>query len=535
MMNRKEAEVKLKETFRFNHFHDEQWKTISHVLKGEKVLLIERTGFGKSLCYQFPATVLPGVTIIFSPLIALMRDQVKKLNMLKIPAACLNSEQSAQENANILQEAIENKIKILYIAPERLENLQWSKAVRKMNLSMVVVDEAHCISVWGHDFRPAFRRIVELVRMLPAGVPVLATTATATPVVERDIARQMSGEVRVVRGKLMRDNLQLHVQKMATQDDKLIWLAQHLNRFDGSGIIYAGTRKEVVKITGWLKQNQISSAGYHAGLTSSERKRIEQGMMENRWKCIVSTNALGMGIDKPDIRFIVHTQIPQSPIHYYQEIGRAGRDGDIGKVILLYHPEDVKLPKLFINFSKPAAVTYQKFIRVLQEESMSESRLTTKLGVPDAVIRSVKTDLLEQGIIREKTGAGKKILSLIPSGPSPDLEMIDALRTVRFAELDQMVAYAETKESRMKFLCRYLGDLEEFDLKNCDNSGMRPLPLLDDDLIERRLKKFNGEEDLLPVKSINVPGLTTMPDDDRRAYRDDPYYRRLFERYREQE
>lgn len=534
-MNRKEAEAMLKEKFRLEHFHDEQWKTIGHILKGEKVLLIERTGFGKSLCYQFPATVLPGVTIIFSPLIALMRDQVKKLNSLGIPAACLNSEQSVAENNGIIQDAVNGKLKILFIAPERIENLQWTKAVKKMSLSMVVVDEAHCISVWGHDFRPAFRRIVELVRMLPEGVPVLATTATATPVVERDIARQMSGEVRVIRGKLMRSNLQLHVQMMGEQDDKLIWLAQHLNRFEGSGIIYAGTRKEVVKISGWLKQNQISNIGYHAGLAPSERKRIEQGMMENRWKCVVSTNALGMGIDKPDIRFIVHTQIPQSPIHYYQEIGRAGRDGDTGKVVLLYHPEDVKLPKLFINFSKPAAATYQKFIRLLTEEAMSEQRLMDKLRVPEAVIRAIKTDLLEQGIIREKTGAGRRILSLIPSGPSPDLEMIETLRKVRFAELDQMIAYAETKESRMKFLCRYLGDLEDFDLKNCDNSGMRPLPLLDDDLIERRLKKFNGEEDLPPGRSIEISGLIQLQEDDRRAYRDDPYHRRVFERYREQE
>ncbi len=519
-MNRNEAELRLKEIFGFNHFHDEQWKTISHVLKGEKVLLIERTGFGKSLCYQFPATVLPGITIIFSPLIALMRDQVQKLNKLGVKAACLNSEQSSAENSDILSAAIDGKLKILFIAPERLENLQWAKAVPQMKLAMVVVDEAHCISVWGHDFRPAFRRIVELVRMLPDRVPVLATTATATPVVERDIARQMSGEVRVIRGKLMRGNLQLHVQVMGEQDDKLIWLAQHLGRFDGSGIIYAGTRKEVVKITGWLQQNKISCAGYHAGLTPGERKKIEQGMMENRWKCVVSTNALGMGIDKPDIRFVIHTQIPQSPIHYYQEIGRAGRDGDTGKVVLLYHPDDIKLPKLFINFSKPAAATYQKFIRVLEEEPLSEQKLTDKLRVPDAVIRSIKTDLLEQGIIREKLKAGKRILSLIPSGPAPDMEMIETLRKVRFAELDQMVAYATTKESRMKFLCSYLGDLEEFDLKNCDNSGMRPLPLMDDILIERRLRIFNGETETeedgmpaLPYFAFRQPVPELLPDD----------------------
>lgn len=492
-MNRRDAEKQLKEKFGFDKFHDEQWKTIQHVLNGERVLLIERTGFGKSLCYQFPAAIFPGTTIIFSPLIALMRDQVKKLNSLGISARCLNSEQNTAENSQILKDAVNGKIKILYIAPERLESTAWTKAVKEMKLSMVVVDEAHCISVWGHDFRPAFRRIIDLVRTLPVEIPVLATTATATPVVERDIAAQVSGKVRVIRGKLMRQNLQLYVQRVTYQDDKLIWLAQHLNRLEGSGIIYVGTRKEVVRITDWLKQNHITAAGYHAGLSAAERQRIEAGMMENRWKCVVSTNALGMGIDKPDIRFIIHTQIPQSPIHYYQEIGRAGRDGETGKVILLYHREDVKLPKMFINFSKPAIHQYEKFIRLLKEESMTEAKLAASMKASENAIRSIKSDLLDQQIIRETTKGQKKLLHYIPTGPDLDAGIIDRLREVRFAELDQMVAYAETGESRMKFLCRYLGDLEEMELKNCDNSGIRPLPLLDDSRLENMLRKFNGQ------------------------------------------
>lgn len=492
-MTRKNAEQLLAATFGFNHFHEEQWKTIQHVLKGERVLLIERTGFGKSLCYQFPATVLSGITIIFSPLIALMRDQVKKLNALNIPARCLNSEQTELENNRILDDAVNGKVKILYIAPERLENLAWIKAVNRMQLSMVVIDEAHCISVWGHDFRPAFRRIVELVSRLPAHVPVLATTATATPVVERDIVRQMSGEVRVIRGKLMRDNLQLYVQYMSCQDDKLTWLAHHLPKLEGNGIIYTGTRKEVARVTEWLKKNEIPCIGYHAGLSTEERKRIEQGMMDNRWKCIVSTNALGMGIDKPDIRFIIHTQMPQSPIHYYQEIGRAGRDGSSGKVVLLYHPDDIKLPKLFVNFSKPAITTYKKLIKLVSEDALTETQLSVKMNVPDSAIRSIKTDLLEQGILRERMRAGKKVISFIPSSPEPDYQMIDTLRTVRMAELDQMVGYAETKESRMKFLCRYLGDLNENDFSNCDNSGIHPLPVVEDLLIDQKLRQFNGE------------------------------------------
>ncbi len=188
-MTRQEAESVLQRTFKLPKFYDEQWLTIDKLLKGEKVLLIEKTGFGKSLCFQFPATIFNGTTVIFSPLIALMRDQVKKLASLGISAKCINSEQTPEENTQIINEAKQGNIKILYIAPERQENNEWIEATQQMNLSMVVVDEAHCISVWGHDFRPAFKRIIHLVKLLPKGLPVLATTATATKRVENDIAQ----------------------------------------------------------------------------------------------------------------------------------------------------------------------------------------------------------------------------------------------------------------------------------------------------------------------------------------------------------
>ena len=205
-MNREDAEIKLKRVFGLDHFYDEQWEAIRRILDGERILMIQRTGFGKSLCYQFPATQFSGVTVIFSPLIALMRDQVKALNNKGISARYINSEQSPEENSSTIQDALDGKVKILYIAPERQENMEWIEATRKMNLSMVVIDEAHTISVWGHDFRPAFRRIINLVKLLPQSLPVLATTATATKRVQQDIEQQIGGKLTTIRGLLVRDN-----------------------------------------------------------------------------------------------------------------------------------------------------------------------------------------------------------------------------------------------------------------------------------------------------------------------------------------
>lgn len=195
-INRQQAEQHLKEKFGLEHFYNDQWRAIERILRGERILLIERTGFGKSLCYQFPASLFPGVTVVFSPLIALMRDQVKKLCAKGIPAAYINSEQSVEDNQRIIQQALNGQLKILYIAPERQENADWIDATRRINLSMVVIDEAHTISTWGHDFRPAFRRIINLVQLLPRSLPILATTATATKRVQRDIEDQIGAILR---------------------------------------------------------------------------------------------------------------------------------------------------------------------------------------------------------------------------------------------------------------------------------------------------------------------------------------------------
>ena len=494
-MDRQQAEILLQKTFKIDKFYDEQWQTIEKILNGERVLLIEKTGFGKSLCFQFPATIFSGTTIIFSPLIALMRDQVKKLQSLGISAKCINSEQSPEENTQIIEDAKQGKIKILYIAPERQENNEWIEATREMNLSMVVVDEAHCISVWGHDFRPSFQRIINLVKLLPKNMPVLATTATATKRVEKDVAEQIGNGITVIRGNLMRENLKLFVVKVNSEDEKMIWLGKNVeilaDKLGGSGILYAGTRVDTEIYCKWFEYLNISSVFYNSRLDSESRIAIENGFMDNQWKCIVSTNALGMGIDKPDIRFIIHTQIPQSPIHYYQEIGRAGRDGKPSYIILFYNPEhDKELPLAFIEGSKPSIKRYEKVLSIIKDELLSVNQIVTKVNLKQNTIRVILADLLGQKIIREVNLGKRKFFEFIADSKPLSTKAFEELRETKLAELDKMLGYIETNDSRMQYLCGYLGDETQHNFTNCDNTGEKKLKVAVTEEWIKKLQEF---------------------------------------------
>ena len=503
-MTRQDAESHLQKTFGLSSFYDEQWLTIEKILNGERVLLIEKTGFGKSLCFQFPATLFEGTTVIFSPLIALMRDQVKKLDALGISASCINSEQTSEENSRIITEAKEGRLKILYIAPERQENAAWIEATRLMKLSMVVVDEAHCISVWGHDFRPSFRRIINLVRLLPKGMPVLATTATATKKVECDIAEQMGGDLAIIRGNLMRENFNLFVIRVRAEDEKLIWLGENINRFPGTGILYTGTRVDTEIYSKWFDYLNIPSAGYNAGMDPESRIAVENGLMNNQWKCVISTNALGMGIDKPDIRFIIHTQIPQSPVHYYQEIGRAGRDGQPTYIILFYNPEDRDLPEAFIEGGRPSASKYQKVIEALKEEMLTERNLMRKTNLKQNQIRVIKADLMDQKIIREVTLGKVKHLECISNAPELNTKTFENLRAIKMQDLEKMIGYVETPGSRMNYLCDFLGDSSSCSFKNCDNTGLKKITVNVTPEWTRKLQEYR--EDYFPELEVETKG-----------------------------
>jgi len=464
-MNRQEAELKLKQIFGFDKFFDDQWKTIDRIFKKKRVLLIEKTGFGKSLTFQFPATQFDGLTIIFSPLIALMRDQIKSLNEKGIKVGLINSGETDDDNNLTIQKAINNELKILYIAPERQENNIWQEAVSKMNISFVVVDEAHCISSWGHDFRPAFRRIINLMQILPVNIPVLGTTATATINVAQDIKNQIGGDIELIRGDLLRENLKLNVIHVNSEEDKMAWISNYLQSVSGNGIVYTGTRSNAEIFSKWCESEKLNTIYYHGGLDSDSRKAVEKEWMDNRYKAVISTNALGMGIDKSDIRFIIHTQITQSPIHYYQEIGRAGRDGKSAEIFLLFNPKDTSLPLSFINGARPSFEKYEKVINALKQAPLGERELMKATNLKQTQVRTIKADLLDQKIIKEvKYGRSKKF-EYQYNAPQLDFSSFEALREHRLKEFGKMVEYTNSDKCKMLYLCNYLGDSN---LNNCE-------------------------------------------------------------------
>ena len=513
-MTRNEAEIKLKELFGFDKFYDLQWEVIDRLFSGKRVLFIEKTGYGKSLCFQFPATQMQGVTIVFSPLIALMRDQVRSMIDKGIRAAAVNSNQTPEENAAIIAKAQGNQLDILYIAPERMENAEWITAAREMKIAMVVIDEAHCISVWGQSFRPNYRRIVNLVRLLPKSFPVLAATATATPRVQEDIIEQVGSEIIAVRGRLLRHNIRLFVVKVGSEDEKYYWLAEYIPRLikagnkedttkTNTGIVYTGTQANTDIFSNWLQFLKISSTAYSGRLDAESRKRIEDDFMNNKYDCVVSTNALGMGIDNPDIRFIVHTQIPQSPIHYYQEIGRAGRDEKESFAVLLYNKDEAdKLPKVFIEGSKPLEAEYEKVIAATKKSLMGLNEIIRETNLKLTHVRVILADLEEQGIINEQLiGRSKKYFHKTDA-PKLDLTVFDELRKAQNKELEKMLAYTEIQTCRMQYLFNYLGDGAQNKCGICDLDKNHSASVKITEEAVKKLKEFR--ETYFPLLEVET-------------------------------
>lgn len=347
----RQARSQLKKFWGFDDFRPGQGEVVQSILQGRDTLVLFPTGGGKSLCYQVPAMVLDGLTLVISPLVALMQDQVAQLNARKVPATWINSTISRREVEQRLVNARNGMYKLLYCAPERLETAIWQHMMPELNLRMIAVDEAHCISEWGHDFRPVYRKIPEMMAPVAGDIRWMALTATATPEVRADIVSALSlNSPAIISRGFNRPNLHWWVVE---HEQKKRQLRRLLTRSTESGLVYAGTRMACEKLAEWITREGWKAEPYHAGLSAAEREDVQNRWIDGSLPLVVATNAFGMGIDKPDCRFVVHYDMPGSIEAYYQEAGRAGRDGAISYPVLLSSRADPRRARQAIIDSWP--------------------------------------------------------------------------------------------------------------------------------------------------------------------------------------
>jgi ATP-dependent DNA helicase RecQ len=376
-----DARAVLKKHFAYDEFRPGQSRAIESVLSGRDTMVVLPTGGGKSLCYQIPALMLPGLTVVISPLISLMKDQVDALVKRGIAATFVNSTLSGAEVSDRMSRVLRGETKLLYLAPERFEFGGLAEKLRNVGVSLLAVDEAHCISEWGHDFRPSYLRIGEIRDQLGARC-TMALTATATPRVRADIVRalELTDAETIVTG-FDRTNLTYFVAPARTDDEKDELLVRFLHEREGMAVVYASTRKSVERIADLLKKNKIPAAAYHAGLDDERRKQVQESFMKERVRAIVATNAFGMGIDKANVRLVFHHSMPGTLEAYYQEAGRAGRDGKPAECILLHAFRDRFTHEYFIKGAHPERELVEAVYARLQRGADSEGRVELDAAV----------------------------------------------------------------------------------------------------------------------------------------------------------
>jgi ATP-dependent DNA helicase RecQ len=448
----------LRDVFGYSEFRPGQAEVISAVLEGRDTLAVMPTGGGKSVCYQVPALLEnEGITLVVSPLLALMKDQVDALHAMGVAAAAINSSVPVDDQRRTLADAAEGKLQLLYVAPERFGNGSFVAALRGIRVALLAIDEAHCISQWGHDFRPSYRELGGVRRQV-GNPPIVALTATADPRVREDILLRLQLREPVVHvAGFDRPNLRFEVQRVSSLKEKSQAIADELRALkQESAIVYCGTRKRVEEVTDFLQRSGVKCARYHAGMEDPDRKRIQDAFARDTLRVIVATNAFGMGIDKPDVRMVIHHDMPDSLESYYQEAGRAGRDGEPARCILYYSPRDRSLREFFIEMAHPEATRVVEVYRALAAAGGERVHVRELMREDDEPgINAAIQALAESGLAARR---GWQVSAIRLDGEADiDTAGLDAHREHSFAKLDAMEDYARSRTCLRARILAYFG------------------------------------------------------------------------------